>query len=118
MQAAALGGNGIVITEEMTTVQNLFWGVDAGIKSNITWVYMGRASNWEARLTDRMRKLVVPSKHPEVPGNTISTGPFKHFPHYKTSDVHLNYQQSNLLADFTGWVAKSNADIFRTALNP
>jgi hypothetical protein len=118
MQAAALGGNGIVITEEMTTVQNLFWGVDAGIKSNITWVYMGRASNWEARLTDRMRKLVVPSKHPEVPGNTISTGPFKHFPHYKTSDLVLNYQQSNLLADFTGWVAKSNADIFRTALNP
>jgi hypothetical protein len=116
MQAAALGGSGIVVTAELTTVENRFWGVPAGITSNVTWVYLGRAKTWEDRLPGEMRKLVVTTKDPEVPANTKSTGPFRDFPHYKTTDLSLNYERSNLLADLTGWVVGANADIFRAAL--
>ena len=116
MQAAALAGDGIVVTQEMETVENLYWGIDAGIKSNVTWVYLGRATNWEARLSDEMQKLAVPAKDPEVPANTVGSGPFKDFPHYATTDLTLNYEQANLLADFTGWIVEKNADIFRAAL--
>ena len=116
MQVASLDGRGIVVRQEMETVENTFWGVQAGIKSNVTWVYLDRATKWEAQLSGEMQKLVVPRRRPQDPANTVDSGPFKNFPHYTTSDLALTHSQSNLLADLSGWVTQANEEIFRAAL--
>jgi hypothetical protein len=63
-----------------------------------------------------VKKNVLPKKHPEDPSQTISSGPFKHFPHYSTEEVQLSTAQTNLLADFSGWVVGANRAQFEAAL--
>jgi hypothetical protein len=117
-QEAQMAGRGIVVTETHTTVENKFWGVVAGIEVNITWVYLSRAAEWEAKLMDDdVKKHIIPRKNPEDPSNTIASGPFKSFPHYSTTELQLTNAQTNLLADLSGWVIEENRAEFEAALS-
>jgi hypothetical protein len=138
MQAAQQTGNGIVVTTELTTVENTHWGVSAGIRVNVTWVYLSRAGEWERRLgSDAIRDLVVPAAGGAAGGvgvgvggrastaaedgvdygETVQTGPFQGFPNYATDapPVYWSEAKANILASQTGWTVLQNADIFRTA---
>ena len=116
LQAAQAEGNGIIYSVNLTTIENNWWGIPAGITSEITFVYLGRLKNWEAELSDEMRKLLVPSD-PEDEANLsvdISRGPFRHFPHYFTAGGLEDHSRANVLADLTGWSIKKNADLFKS----
>ena len=71
---------------------------------------------WEALLPTEIRQHVVPKRNPTDPSSTASSGPFKGFPHYSTSELKLSKEQTNLLADFTGWVIRANQAEFEAAL--
>ena len=115
LQAAQQAGNGIIYTANLTTVQNDWWGIPAGVTAEVTFVYLGRLKNWESELSDEMRALLVPAgEDAEDLSKTIEDGPFRHFPHYPTSGGLLNAEQANVLADMTGWLIHKNADLFKS----
>jgi len=87
-----------------------------GLNVQVMWVYLGRLSEWESKLSPEMQALVQPVNDPENLANTIDSGPFKSFPHYPTTTANINYSQANLLADLTGWSILENAALFREFL--
>ncbi len=54
LQAAQAEGSGIISTFNLTTVENSWWGIPAGVTSQVTFVYLGRLAGWEAQLSDSM----------------------------------------------------------------
>jgi len=119
LQKAQADGNGIIATFNLTTVENVWWGIPAGITSQITFVYLGRLAGWEAELSSDMRSLVVPSDAADAADLSVDVneGPFKGFPHYVTAGGITNYERANVLADLTGWSVLKNADLFRSILS-
>jgi len=115
LQKAQAQGNGIIATFNLTTVSNDWWGIPAGLTSEVTFVYLGRLAGWESKLSSEMSSLLVPPT-PEAADLSIDVtdGPYKHFPHYFTMGGNLNAQQSNVLADLTGWTILQNVDLFRS----
>jgi hypothetical protein len=75
-------------------------------------VYLGRLSNWENKLSDEMRNLVIPSGSEDNLGENIKYGPFHNFPHYNTF-LPLNYKRTNLLANMAGWSILENKELFK-----
>jgi hypothetical protein len=119
LQNAQQEGNGIIYTANLTTVENSWWGIPAGITSEITFVYLGRLKSWEAELSDSVYPLFVPSDSEEAQnlGIDVSEGPFKGFPHYMTSGGLVNNERANALADLTGWTITKNEKLFRRILS-
>lgn len=116
LQDAQAKGNGIIGTFQLTTVQNDWWGIPAGISAQITIVYLGRLAAWEQQLSPEMRELLVPSDPQDASdlSVTIDEGPFKGFPHYVTAGGITNHERANALADLTGWTILNNKDLFRS----
>jgi len=113
LQAAQAAGNGIIYRTTLTTVQNLWWGVTAGVEVDITFMYLGRVQAWESKLSAEMRELVVPKDDAEDMSSIVKKGKFKHFPNYPTVGGDVNSEQANLLADLAGWTVLNNAELFR-----
>eukprot|EP00600_Ochromonadales_sp_CCMP1393_P012487 CAMPEP_0175001384 /NCGR_PEP_ID=MMETSP0005-20121125/3102_1 /TAXON_ID=420556 /ORGANISM="Ochromonas sp., Strain CCMP1393" /LENGTH=575 /DNA_ID=CAMNT_0016256261 /DNA_START=1481 /DNA_END=3205 /DNA_ORIENTATION=- len=106
LQVAQQEGHGIIASFNLTTVQNDWWGVPAGLDFEITFTYLGRLREWESQLNAEMYKLAVPTQSEADTQNLgvdIKHGPFAHFPHYPTKGGGVNAHQANLLADLTGW---------------
>ena len=61
LQEAQQAGSGAVATTTLTTLKNLFYGVEAGLEVDVTWVYLGRASVWERQLPSAVRLQAVPA---------------------------------------------------------
>lgn len=118
LQAAQATGRGAVATTRLTTVANIWHGVEAGITTDVTWVYLSRASVWENLLHPDVAKVVVPPGAKAAdPSQSIEEGPLKHFPYYDdVTESHLTPAQVNLLVDLQGWIVKANDDLFRAAL--
>jgi len=118
MQAAQAEGRGVVHSVNLTTVENAWWGIPAGFTAEITFVYLSRLSTWEAELSEEMQSMVVPDKgDPADMSNTISHGVFKGYPHYFTAGGLQTHQQTNLLADMSGWVIQQNKELFKRILS-
>jgi len=118
LQAAQAAGKGIVFSMNLTTVENEWWGVAAGHNVEVTFVYLGRLSQWEAQLSVDMQSRVVPTDgDPSDLSNTIDSGEFKGYPHYITAGGLLSPKQTNLLADMSGWVIERNEEIFKHMLS-
>jgi hypothetical protein len=116
LQEAQAKGNGIIGTFQLTSIQNDWWGIPAGITSEVTIVYLGRLSGWEKELSSEMAPLFVPSYPTEAAdlSVTIDEGPYKGFPHYLTAGGITNYERANALADLTGWTILQNEQLFRS----
>jgi hypothetical protein len=110
LQKAQAAGTGNVASMVHTTVANEKYGIKAGKKVNVMWVYLGRCTEWEKQLSDDMYARVVPTEDPSNQASIIDSGMFKNFPHYTTSLASNNIRRSNLLADLMGWVIYQNAD--------
>lgn len=117
LQAAQQEGRGIFYTANLTTVENAWWGIPAGLTFEITFSYLGRLPQWEARLIPEMRALVVPRVNASDLSVDIQEGPFAGFPHYPTLAADINFEQANLLADLAGWSVLQNEDLFRHMLS-
>ena len=115
LQAAQELGRGIIFGMNLTTIQNDWWGIPAGITQEICFVYLGRVLDWEALLSDEMKGLLVPMDT-SVIDNTKESGPFIHFPNYDTYGGDINAERANALADLTGWVVNANRDLFERLL--
>jgi len=116
MQKAQSEGNGIVVRQELNTVENSYWGIPAGRRVNVTWVYLSRCIEWEKQLPTSVRLFVTPELHPDDHSSLRLTGPFSSFPHYATSKLHYSAVQANMMTNMAGWVVKKNRHIFEMAL--
>lgn len=118
MQAAQAAGKGVVYSVNLTTVENSWWGVPAGFTTEVTFVYLSRLSQWESQLSAEMQAMVVPHEgDPTDMSNTINDGIFKGYPHYFTAGGLQTHQQTNLLADMSGWVIQQNKELFERILS-
>ena len=117
LQTAQQVGRGIFATLNLTTVENAWWGIPAGQTFEITFSYLGRLPQWEARLTPEMYKLAVPSEDAQDLSVDVGSGPFKNFPHYNTKGGGIDAAKANLLADLTGWSVLQNEALFRHMLS-
>jgi hypothetical protein len=116
LQAAQAAGKGIIATFNLTTVENEWRGIPAGFNVQITFSYLGRLSDWEARLSADMRSVLVPEDNADDLSHDVDSGPYKSFPHYPTMGGNIDADNANVLADLTGWSVLQNADIFRAIL--
>jgi hypothetical protein len=116
LQEAQAIGKGNIISRTHTTVRNDHYGIPAGLKIKVVWIYLGRATQWEQQLNEEMRALVVPQEDPDNQANTINSGPFRNFPHYATAVASQTTSKANLLADLTGWTIYQHQDLIRDAL--
>lgn len=113
LQAAQAKGNGIIATFNLTTIENKWWGIPAGLNVEITFSYLGRLKEWERRLPIDLKSYFIPKIDTEDLSNDISTGPFKGFPHYATLGGDVSYEKANALSDLTGWSVHQHADLFK-----
>lgn len=119
LQSAQQEGNGLFATLNLTTIENTWWGIPAGMTFEITFSYLGRLRGWEKKLSKEMYDLAVPSDPADEAdlSVTVNSGPFRGFPHFVTAGGLLNVERANLLADLTGWSVLQNEELFRHMLS-
>ncbi|RYG99274.1 hypothetical protein EON65_50430 [archaeon] len=117
LQAAQAEGKGIVATFNLTTVENLWWGVRGGMQVQITFSYLGRLSQWESQLQPEMYNVLVPKDNASDLSQDVQDGPYKKFPHYATVGGDIDADNANVLADLTAWQTLQHADQFRSTLS-
>jgi hypothetical protein len=117
LQTAQQVGKGIFATLNLTTIENTWWGIPAGLTFEITFSYLGRLPQWEAKLSPEMYKLAVPAENAQDLSVDVDSGPFKKFPHFNTKGGGIDASKANLLADLTGWSVLQNEDLFRHMLS-
>mmetsp|Transcript_22682 Transcript_22682/g.49684 ORF Transcript_22682/g.49684 Transcript_22682/m.49684 type:complete len:571 (-) Transcript_22682:35-1747(-) len=121
LQDSAAAGTGAIATTKLTTVENQWYGIEAGFEASITWVYLSRVCSWEAKLAAEVRGQAVSSSDPGCldPSARPVKGVFKNFPNFDTgSQLQMDPEQANLLGSMAGWAVKANAEIYRAALAP
>ena len=89
--------NSPVFSQNLTTINNPWFGVAEGRSITVVWAYLESATAWFNSLSPQVQSLVPPN-----------------FPHYSTVlETQLTPTQVNLLANFTAWnVSSANADQF------
>lgn len=114
---ARAAGEGVLTRSVLTTVDNSWWGVTAGQKVDVTWVYNDRVTAWEQQLHDEVHEAVRKGN-----SDAFLHGPLELFPNYKTAGentldiVELTNVQVNALADLTCWTVMHNGKLFADAL--
>lgn len=58
----------------LNTVNNDWWGIRADQSVRLTISYLGRLQEWEARLSDDMKSLLIPINHGEDIERDVDTG--------------------------------------------
>ncbi len=116
LQAAQKAGKGIIGTFNLTTIENDWWGVPAGIETQITFVHIGRLTSWEDRLPSDMKSHFVPENNPEDLTNLVDDPDYFHFPHYLITGGNQDAKAANALSSLTGWTIMENAETFRQLL--
>jgi len=113
LQAGLRSGMGAVAKVILTTVHNPHWGIPGGENVTITWNYLSRCPQWENKLPDELRLLIIPKKGDvNDTSNLVQDGPFPLFPHYSTSVLKYTAEQATLLAALGEWVVMTNRDKF------
>ncbi|GMH58048.1 hypothetical protein TrLO_g15928 [Triparma laevis f. longispina] len=115
LQKAQAKGKGAVATVELETVDNEWWGVKGGDTVSVTFVYLSKATQFEEDLPENVRTEATTGT--SDPTDLTTDGKFKGFPHYPTGAAEITHEQSNLLANFCGWIIEQNEDVFRKALS-
>uniref|UniRef100_A0A7S3MCL6 PNPLA domain-containing protein n=1 Tax=Spumella elongata TaxID=89044 RepID=A0A7S3MCL6_9STRA len=118
LQTAQQAGNGIIASFNLTTVQNDWWGIPAGLEVEVTFSYLGRLSQWESQLSAEMQKLLVPADAESAADLSVdvSSGPFKGFPHFPSSAGNMEAEKANILADLAGWSVLQHKELFQRML--
>ena len=96
LQQSVRAGLGGVATSQHVTVSNDLLGVPAGLRVNVTWVYLSPSPLWFSLLPN------------ETQTNLRDLIEFHNFPHFDTLNLILNTMQVNALTDLTSWVLLQN----------
>ena len=114
LQAARRSGGPVTVTTDLVTRENLWWGIPAGQKMKITWVYLDRTARWEDQLDPAIENEITN-------GNAAKpTGPFLRFPNYKTFGedkgklVSMTKPEVNLLGHLAYWTVMNSDEIRQT----
>lgn len=101
-------GKGILVNVTLTTIENQFMGIAAGITVDIVWYYLGMPSLWYNQLPLSVRTNL---------GLGI-LGDYYQFPHYSTLEqLKLSASQVNLLANMLTWTVRENQELLEAALS-
>jgi len=104
LQAAQKNGGPILFTTELLTVENQWWGIPAGVKSEVTFSYLGRIPAWEEKLPSETKKQLE------------KRGELAEFPHYKNPFKGVNSKNANLLCNMVGWSITQQKETFQNIL--
>jgi len=119
LQASQAAGTGAVAATDLTTVENKNFGIPAGLKVRMVWVYLSRAHKFEDAITDPKVKnaAFVDSGSKWDPRNTPKSGTFENFPQWSTeSQLHISNEQANLMSHMQAWVMQQNGDVIKDAV--
>jgi hypothetical protein len=106
---AKKNGHSLIAQTSHTTLQNDWWGIPAGRKVEIVWIYNENANDYLEQLEWEIRDQIK-----DLGGRPD----FPKFPHYRTVMentghlVELSAQQINLLYQFSAWTVYSNPEKF------
>ncbi|MGR5176403.1 patatin-like phospholipase family protein [Vibrio parahaemolyticus] len=95
-------------TTQLTTIENRHYGIKAGHRVEVTWVYNCRSKEWENALGEQELAKTL-AKKKKLLGNQDG---LEDFPHYGTffenlrGVVELTPLQTNLLTNLSYWVTK------------
>lgn len=90
---AKQAGGPVIYVQQLTTVENAIFDVDAGEEVTVVWVYLNNAANWFNQLS--------PELHAQMNQHSKQ---FKTFPNYSTGkQLHLDAPEVNLMAHLTCW---------------
>lgn len=79
--------------QSLTTIENTWFGVRAGKKVQVLWIYNNFINDWYQQLSEVVRTEIFNNDPVH----------YYHFPHYSTLDTQLTPTQINLLASQTSW---------------
>jgi len=99
-QQAQEKGEPIMYRTELVSVENSWWGIPAGVMSNILFSYLGRIKTWEEELPDETQKRLAGKEE------------FGEFPFYPENLSGISTKNSNLLCNMTGWSVTKNKELF------
>mmetsp|Transcript_10363 Transcript_10363/g.12570 ORF Transcript_10363/g.12570 Transcript_10363/m.12570 type:complete len:651 (+) Transcript_10363:90-2042(+) len=95
-------GNAAVYTSTLTTIENVFMGIPAGLEVTILWDYSSLPTRWFNQLPSSLQDEI----------NLGDKGPYLDFPYYSIAHIALSAQQVNLLANLCTWIVSDNKDQF------
>ena len=88
-----------IFRQQLTTVENPWFGVSGGRCVTVVWVYLNDSSRWRGQVSDEVERVVEA---------TVK------FPNYSTEHTELSVTEVNLLSHFTAWSVANdgNCDTF------
>jgi hypothetical protein len=113
LHAAQQSGNGIIATIQVTTIDNIHWGITAGFVMELTVVYLGKVKEWVRRLPPNFP--FEDTMNPKIDPSYVY--PNLSFPSFSTRFASMNYQQANALSNLTGWTILRNRVHFERVLS-
>eukprot|EP00039_Didymoeca_costata_P000967 m.48414 g.48414 ORF g.48414 m.48414 type:complete len:692 (+) comp10567_c0_seq2:102-2177(+) len=100
LQRQLMKGKAAFYDMTVVTVENKWWGVEAGVHIHLTWIYNHAPKLWTEMLPQATREMM----------NGSQASLFKDFPHYPTSELYLNQIQTNLLSQLVTYEALTNVE--------
>ena len=90
---------------ELETVENSFWGIPSGIKSEILFSYLGHINIWKEELPHEIHELLG------------AKAEFCEFPFFPDNFNGIPPKCSNLLCNMTGWSVTRNKALFEKIIS-
>ncbi|MEM8961912.1 MAG: hypothetical protein AAGD38_10550 [Acidobacteriota bacterium] len=94
-QTHEAGAGTVVAQNELSVLDNAWFGIEGDRTVDLLWVYLDKASVWESELSNDVRAL-------------LRRDELSSFPNFSTLDTELDPTQINLLAHLTSWVVASS----------
>jgi len=110
LRESALAGTGIVADTTLKVIENERMGIKGGRTVRVLWFYLGRTYEWENRLPEETREAIAPNSQDNTNDLPSEDSSFPLFPNSPTMMLELSPENSNALADLTGWVVKKNKE--------
>jgi hypothetical protein len=100
--------NAPTYSQQLTTVENNWFGVAANRNVTVLWVYLERVKAWYDELSPAVQNILGPF-------DSMMSG----FPHYSTIfATQLSPTEINLLANLTGWIVMNSQNQFQDPFQP
>jgi len=100
LQEAQEKGEPMMYCTELLTVENTWWGIPAGVLSNVLFSYLGDIKIWEDQLPN------------ETQNQLRGKDEFSEFPFYPENLSGISTKNSNLLCNMVGWSVTRNKKLF------
>jgi hypothetical protein len=96
-----------IFTQQLVTVANDWFGIEAGRDVTVLWVYLGMSEAWFKEVKDFVVKARIDFELTA-----------ENFPHYDTLKTQRTPVQMNLLSNLTAWTVMQNSDAFTALFKP